>query len=179
MASAGVAVSYASEDSAFLTRLPVNQVAESDGQLYVRTRDQRRGATQALERLLVGRATVLAAHWLCNFTPKANQRFDAKLQGVSLIHSHEADGVLDVVIRLKKQKPECAVKAVAPRPKLPASPEEEMTSGPQIPSVTVPEASANNAAVDVVISIEQKSPLQTPSESTDTGSKVRVYSTEH
>jgi len=56
--------------SSLLDRLPTNQVTELDGQIYVRVVDQRRGATQGLERLLINRATVMAGHWLCNFSPK-------------------------------------------------------------------------------------------------------------
>lgn len=153
----------------FLNRLPLNQATESEGQIYVRVQDQRRGATQALERILIGRATVLAGYSLCQFQPKANQRLDANLQGVQLIHSHEADGVMTVVIKLKKQKPDCTVQVIAPRPES------------LLPVVTVAsEPMVTHGSAEAQTTPERKLPTAQPSpQPTETGYKVRIYSTEH
>ena len=65
---------------AVLTRLSINQVAELDGHVYARVQDQRRGGTQALERLLIGRATCPASR-ACMSTslrwPKAREVVEA------------------------------------------------------------------------------------------------------
>lgn len=151
---------------AVLTRLSINQVAELDGHVYARVQDQRRGGTQALERLLIGRATVLAGHWLCHFTPSPNQRLDVNLQGVSLIYSREVDGVMDVVIKLKKQKPDCIVQTVQVRPE-------------PMPSTST---SSTVSTVNAMPRLEpEQKTLQTipATEPPDKGFKVRVYSTEH
>lgn len=100
-----------------LDQLPVNQVTELDGQVYVRVVDQRRGSLQPLERLLITRATSMASQWLCNFSPKPNLRLEASLQGINVIYSQESESrVVDVVIRLKKQKPDCIIRTVTPPP---------------------------------------------------------------
>lgn len=111
-----VPCAQAAERADFLSRLPANQATESGGQVYVRVQGQRRGSAQALERLLIGRATVIAGHWLCDYTPRASQRLNTNLQGVNLVHAQEAEGVMEIVIKLKKQKPECKVQSTVPRP---------------------------------------------------------------
>jgi hypothetical protein len=155
------------DTQALLNRLAVNQVIEADGYVYVRVQDQRRGATQALERILIGRASVLASYWLCQLTPQSHQRLDANLQGINLIHSREENGVMDVVIKLKKQKPECTVQTIPVRPE---------------PAVVLPQPSS---PVESEISESRAQSEQRPSKATSTmepsgaGFKVRVYSTEH
>lgn len=157
------------ESSAFFRRLAVNQVTESEGQIFVRAQDQRRGATQALERILIGRATVLAGHWFCQFTPQPSQRLEASIQGVSLVYSREVDGLLDVVIKLKKQQPECMIRSVG------QSSEPLVTTGSAISDV-----SAGKVSIGVQTPIEAKSPKSqaTPAAS-ESGFKVQVYSMEH
>lgn len=167
LAMSSVVTGQSAESSAFFRRLPVHQVTESEGHIYVRVQDQRRGATQALERILINRATVLAGHWLCRYTPKANQRLDTNLRGLNLIYSQENEGVLDVVIKLKKQQPECVIQTVASRP--------EPLSAP---------ATADTAEVIAEVGVQaptvQKAskPPATPVPPAS-GFKVRVYSTEH
>jgi hypothetical protein len=164
-----VAAAQSADSSAFFRRLPIQQVTESDGQIYVRVQDQRRGATQALERILINRATVMAGHWLCQYTPKPNQRLDANLQGLSLVYSKELEGIMDVVIKLKKQQPECIIQALAPR----SEPLAATASASVDPAVV-------NAEVEVQAPMAQKA-SQSPatSEPPKSGFKVRVYSTEH
>jgi hypothetical protein len=170
LAISSIAESQPVEPAAFFRSLPVNQVTESEGSIYVRAQDQRRGAMQALERILINRATVLAGHWLCRYTPKANQRLDTNLRGLNLVYSQESEGVMDVVIKLKKQQPECVVQAVVTR------------SEPL--AATVPATSNTTAALNPIESVQapmtQKAPIpQATAESSKAGFKVRVYSTEH
>ncbi len=168
----GVVAAQATLSPDLLNRLPTNQVTELDGQIYVRVMDQRRGATQALERLLINRATAMAGHWLCNFSPKPNQRLEVSLQGVNLIHSHESSGSMEVVIRLKKQKPDCVVQTVASSP-----PPVAATAVPQAPpETTSPSASALPSLPNA------SPPPASPAPSTDAnggGFKVRAYSKEY
>lgn len=169
LAWAAVGNSQTLPSSAFLTGLPFNEVTESDGQIYVRLRDQRRGASQALERQLIGRATVLAGHWLCEFTPKPNQRLETNLQGVNLIHSVEVDGILDVVIRLKTQKPDCTV-----QPRDSTEPKPLAVSASRVVDAHVEGGTTNMANP-----MEQKSPQAvTTIDATEPEFKVRIYSTE-
>lgn len=169
LAWAAVGHSQTPPSSAFLAGLPFNEVTESDGQIYVRLRDQRRGASQALERQLIGRATVLAGHWLCKFTPKPNQRLETNLQGVNLIYSAEVDGILDVVIRLKKQKPDCIV-----QPRDSTDPKPLAGSAPR-----VLDAQVEGGTTNVENPMEQKSPQAIMKiDSTEPEFKVRIYSTE-
>lgn len=171
---AGLAISslgggQTGDPSTFFRRLAVNQVTESEGQIFVRAQDQRRGATQALERILIGRATVLAGHWLCQFTPQPTQRLEANIQGIILVYSHEVDGLLDVVIKLKKQQPECTIQSVALRlePLVKTMP-------------AISDASSGKKLIGDQAPIEVKSPKsQAASGASETGFKVRVYSTEH
>jgi hypothetical protein len=169
LAMSNVAAGQSAESSAFFRRLPVHQVTESEGQIYVRAQEQRRGATQALERILINRATVLAGQWLCQYTPKPNQRLEANLQGLSLVYSKELEGIMDVVIKLKKQQPECVIQTVAPR-----------TEPLAATASAKADASAANAEVGVQAPVAQKAP-QSPAtpEPAQSGFKVRVYSTEH
>ena len=169
LAISSVATSQSVEPAEFLRRLPVNQVTESEGLIYVRAQDQRRGATQALERILINRATMLAGHWLCQYTLKPNQRLDANLQGLSLVYSKELGGVMDVVIKLKKQQPECVIQTVVPRAE-PLAATASATS----------DSAAMNSAVGVQAPMTQKAPnSQVTAEPSEAGFKVRVYSTEH
>jgi hypothetical protein len=166
LALSSVAAGQSAESFAFFRSLPVHQVTESEGQIYVRAQEQRRGATQALERILINRATVLAGHWLCQYTPKPNQRLEANLQGLSLVYSKELEGFMDVVIKLKKQQPECVIQTVASRPEpLSASATDtaEVIAEVGVQAPTVQKASQSPA---------------TP-EPPGSGFKVRVYSTEH
>ncbi len=157
------------EPSTFFRRLAVNQVTESEGQIFVRAQDQRRGATQALERILIGRATVLAGHWFCQFTPQPSQRLEASIQGVSLVYSREVDGLLDVVIKLKKQQPECMIRSVG------QSSEPLVTTGSAISDV-----SAGKVPTDGRAPIEVKPPKShATSGVSETGFKVRIFSTEY
>lgn len=169
LALSSVVAGQSAESSAFFRRLPVHQVMESEGHIYVRAQEQRRGATQALERILINRATVLAGHWLCQYTTKPNQRLEVNLQGLSLVYSKELEGVLDVVIKLKKQQPECVIQTVAPRSELLAA----------TASATA-DAAVVNAEVGGQAPMVQKAskPPATP-EPPKSGFKVRVYSTEH
>lgn len=170
LAISSMAASQSLEPAAFFKSLPVNQVTESEGLIYVRAQDQRRGATQALERILISRATLLAGHWLCQYKPKPNQRLDANLQGLSLVYSKELEGVMDVVIKLKKQQPECVIQTVVPR-------SEPLAATPSAPSDTT---AAMNPVESVQAPMTQKAtnPPAT-AESSKGGFKVRVYSTEH
>jgi hypothetical protein len=166
----------ATDSSQLLNRLPTNQVTALDGQVYVRVMDQRRGATQALERFLINRATVMAGHWLCGFTPKPNQRLEVSLQGVNLIHSQESGGSMDVVIRLKLQKPDCLVQTVAaPSPTLPSQSTAPApnASAPFPPQPVEAPAAALSSATSVV------SPDVSPAETQGGGFKVRAYSNEY
>jgi len=148
---------HAAESAVFINRLPINQATEHDGHVFVRVQEQRRGATQALERQLIGRATVIAGHWLCNFTPKINQRLNTNLQGINLVHANETSGMMDVVIKLKKQKPVCTVQLVAPIAEPPPSP---------------PELISPSLESDTQIERQPQAPV-------DTDIKVRVYPKVH
>lgn len=141
----------AAEYADFLNRLPINQATEYDGHIFVRVNEQRRGAIQALERQLIGRATVIAGHWLCNYTPKINQRLYTNLQGVNLVHANETSGVMDVVIKLKKQKPVCNVMTVAPLsdPTPSSLPSTPLNSEPESPIVP-----QNQAPIDTGIKVQ-------------------------
>ena len=176
--------------SSLLDRLPTNQVTELDGQIYVRVVDQRRGATQGLERLLINRATVMAGHWVCNFSPKPNQRLEVSLQGVNLIHSQESGGSLDVVIRLKKQKPDCVVQTVAaPSPAVSSPPTvNSPVAAPAVsPSVPAPAAAAALPSSSPVASTpvapasapSVAAPNGAPADTQGGGFKVRAYSKEY
>ena len=169
LAISSLAVGQTGEPSAFFRGLAVNQVTESEGQIFVRAQDQRRGKTQALERILIGRATVLAGHWLCQFTPQPTQRLDANIQGVSLVYSREVDGLLDIVIKLKKQQPDCTIQSVALRS------EPLVTTMPAISDV-----SAGKLSTDGQAPIEVKPPKsQATSGASESGFKVRIFSTEY
>ena len=171
---AGIAISSSAvgqtgEPSALFRRLSVNQVTESEGQIFVRTQDQRRGATQALERILIGRATVLAGHWLCQFTPQPTLRLDANIQGVSLVYSREVDGLLDIVIKLKKQQPDCTIQSVALRSEPLAT---------TMPAIS--DESAGKLSTDGRSTIEVKpAKSQDTSGASEAGIKVRIFSTEY
>jgi len=171
---AGIAISSSAlgqtgESAAFFRRMSVNQVTESEGQIFVRTQDQRRGATQALERILIGRATVLAGHWLCQFTPQPTLRLDANIQGVSLVYSREVDGLLDIVIKLKKQQPDCTIQSVALRS------ESVLASKPAIT-----DESSGKVSTDSRLPIQVKpTKSQETSGASEAGIKVRIFSTEH
>ncbi len=170
LAISSMAASQSVEPAAFFRSLPVNQVTESEGLIYVRAQDQRLGAMQALERILINRATVMAGHWLCRYTPKANQRLDTNLRGLNLVYSQENEGVMDVVIKLKKQQPECVIQTVVPR-------SEPLAVTPSAPSDTT---AAMNPVESVQAPMTQKAPHpQATAESSKAGFKVRVYSTEH
>ncbi len=170
LATSSIAASQSVEPAAFFRSLPVNQVTESEGLIYVRAQDQRRGATQALERILINRATMLAGHWLCHYKPKPNQRLDANLQGLSLVYSKELEGVMDVVIKLKKQQPECVIQTFVPRSEPLAA----------TASTTSDTTAAMNSVESVQAPMTQKAPNpQATAESSKGGFKVRVYSTEH
>ena len=171
---AGIAISSSAvgqtgEPSAFFRRLAVNQVTESEGQFFVRVQDQRRGKTQALERILIGRATVLAGHWLCQFTPQPSKRLEANIQGVSLVYSREVEGLLDIVIKLKKQQPECTIQAVVLRSEPIAT---------TIPAIS--DVSAGKGSTDGQATIEEKPPKsEVTSGTSESGFKVRIFSTEY
>ncbi len=169
IAISSLAVGQTGEPAVFFRRLAVNQVTESEGQIFVRTQDQRRGATQALERILIGRATVLAGYWLCQFTPQPSQRLEANIKGVSLVYSKEVEGLLDIVIKLKKQQPDCTIQSVAMRS------EPLATTMPAIPEVSAAKVSTDGPAT-----IEVKPPKsQAASGASEAGFKVRIFSTEH
>ena len=169
LAISSLAVGQTGDPSDFFRRLAVNQVTESEGQIFVRTQDQRRGATQALERILIGRATVLAGHWLCQFTPQPTQRLEANIQGVSLVYSREVDGLLDIVIKLKQQQPDCSIQSVALRS------ESLVTMVP-----TISDVSAEKVLTDGQAPLEVKPPKsQSTSWASESGFKVRIFSTEH
>jgi hypothetical protein len=186
----GVVGAQSTTLSALLDRLPTNQVTELDGQIYVRVVDQRRGATQGLERLLINRATVMAGHWLCNFSPKPNQRLEVSLQGVNLVHSQESGGSMDVVIRLKKQKPDCVVQTVAAPPPAVSSPSTAnlpVSAPAAIPPVSVP-APAVALPSPSPVSPPFVAPASAPTVATQNGApadtqgggfKVRAYSKEY
>lgn len=171
---AGIAISssalgQAGEPSVFFRRLAVNQVTESEGQFFVRVQDQRRGKTQALERILIGRATVLAGHWLCQFTPQPSKRLEANIQGVSLVYSREVEGLLDIVIKLKKQQPDCTIQSVTLRSEPLVAP---------IPAIT--DESAGKLSTDGRSTIEVKpAKSQETSGASATDLKVRIFSTEY
>ena len=126
----------------------------------------------------------MASQWLCNFSPKPNQRLEASLQGINLIYSHESESrVMDVVIRLKKQKPDCIIKTVTPPPAaLPAPAPNSSNDGASVvapqskpddqlqspPSRTSPEGRDKDPA---------SRPLANPA--VDSGIKVQSYSTEY
>ena len=166
--------------SEMLNRLPINQVTESDGQIYVRVVGQRRGVIQPLDSALMSRATVMAGHWLCNFTPKPNQRLNVTLQGVKLIQVQESAGTMDVVIRLQKQKPDCIVQTLAAPPLPPAA-----VPAPALPAATM--STASPAPLPVSPSPDATpaptvgaSPAPGAAEATsDNGFKVRAYSSEY
>ena len=168
-AISSLAVGQTGEPAAFFRRLAVNQVTESEGQIFVRTQDQRRGATQALERILIGRATVLAGHWLCHFTPQPTLRLDANIQGVSLVYSREVDGLMDIVIKLKKQQPVCTIQSVALRS------ESLATTMPAISDV--PAGNVSSVGRSAIESKPTKS--QETSGTSEAGIKIRIFSTEH
>lgn len=154
-----VPVAHAQASAALFEQLPVGQVSERDGYLYVRVTDQRRGTTQALDRILVNRATLIASQWLCNHTPNPQQRLEVSLQGVHTVFAQESPtGLMNVVVRFKKQAPACTVLAVAP------SPAPTSTASPSV-------ANPSTGAV-------QSRSVPPPEASAD-GFKTRVYSTEH
>ncbi len=145
-----------------LTSLAANNVIEHEGQLYVRVREKRLGIMQPLERSLIGRATELAAHWLCGYTPKVNQRLDVRLQGVSLVYSNEEDGFLDVVIKLKNQKPDCKV----------------MTYSRPSESSEQNEISSINNTSEIIVKEQRLTLPQKTQDPADTNIRIRVYPTE-
>ena len=66
-----------------------------------------------LELLMLDRASMMAAYWLCNLAPKPNERLEARLIGVNIIYSQETESrSMDVVVRINKQKPECVIKKI-------------------------------------------------------------------
>ena len=169
IAISSLAVGQTGESDAFFRRLAVNQETESEGQVFVRTQDQRRGATQALERILIGRATVLAGHWLCKFTPQHAQRLEANIQGVSLVYSREIEGLLDIVIKLKKQQPDCTIQSL------------DMRSVPVATTISgKSDVSVGKVLADGQATIDVK-PLKSQATSgvSESGFKVRIFSTEH
>ena len=169
LAISSLAVGQTAEPSAFFLRLAVNQVTESEGQIFVRAQDRRRGATQGLERILIGRATVLAGHWLCQFTPQPTQRLETNIKGISLVYSKEVEGLLDIVIKLKKQQPDCTIQAVVLRSEPIAS---------TIPAISG--VSAGKGSTDGHATIEEKPPKsEVTSGALESGFKVRIFSTEH
>jgi hypothetical protein len=166
LAVSSLAAGQSTESSAFFRRLPIHQVTESEGHIYVRAQDHRRGATQALERILINRATVMAGNWLCQYTPKPNQRLDANLQGLSLVYTNELEGIMDVVIKLKKQQPECVIQTVASRP-------EPLSASATDTAEVIAEVGVQAPTVQ-----KASKPPATPVPPAS-GFKVRVYSTEH
>jgi hypothetical protein len=169
LAISSSAIGQTGESSSFFRRLAVNQVTESEGQFFVRVQDQRLGKTQALERILIGRATVLAGHWLCQFTPQPSKRLEANIQGVSLVYSREVEGLLDIVIKLRKQQPDCTIQSVALRSEPLVAP---------IPAIT--DEPAGKLSTDGRSTIEVKpAKSQETSGASEAGIKVRIFSTEY
>ena len=93
----------------FFNSLPLDQVIESKGRLYLHTREKRSGALDLLERKLVLRSQVLIGNWLCNYSPKPTEKLDFNLTGLSIVHSQEIVGVLDLVVSINTQEPKCVV----------------------------------------------------------------------
>lgn len=178
----GAVMPQSTDGSPVWDQLPINQVTEVNGQIYVRVMEQRRGNLQPIESLLVHRATTMAAHTLCQYTPKPNQRLEAKLQGVTLIHSKESDQrVREVVIRLKKQKPECIVQTIASAP--PPSPAGSVGNPPATQEVTTESGTLPSGSPTLQPTVEpievQTNATPSPIQGLDLGVKVQSLSKEY
>jgi len=57
-------------------------------------------------------ASALLAQYLCHFKPEQNKRLVTALKGVHTVHSVEGDGVLELVVEVRKQQPVCEVRTL-------------------------------------------------------------------
>jgi len=63
-----IPISQAAEMDPFFSGLPLNQVVEANGGIYVRLRESPKGKLQAIESQLIFKGTILAGYWFCKYS---------------------------------------------------------------------------------------------------------------
>jgi hypothetical protein len=107
----GLAIPFSNafEIDSFLSSLPINQIIENNGGVYVRMREARKGKIQATENLLIFKGTILAGYWFCKYTPQPNEKLNVNLVGLNVVHSSESKNIFEVIVFFKNQKPICQI----------------------------------------------------------------------
>jgi hypothetical protein len=86
-----------------------NQVVEKNDFLYIKLSATIRDEAFPLEKLLILRGENKISQWLCNYIPSQEKKLDAKLYGLQVIQSEEINKERHVLLRVKRQNPECKI----------------------------------------------------------------------
>jgi len=90
-----------------------NEVVESGGVVYVRLSAPILDPSVPQEKILTLKGMRLLANWMCKFKPAPGQRLETTLNGIGVVDSGEAGERRFVVLKVKKQNPECRVMQVS------------------------------------------------------------------
>ena len=123
-----IPISQAAEMDPFFSGLPLNQVVEANGGIFVRLRETPKGKLQAIESQLIFKGTILAGYWFCKYSQQLNERLNVNLRGLDVVYSSKSNNMAEVVVFFKNQNPTCLIeKITSPKPQVDQNVEASMS----------------------------------------------------
>ena len=108
-----IPISQAAEMDPFFSGLPLNQVVEANGGIFVRLRETPKGKLQAIESQLIFKGSILAGYWFCKYSQQLNERLNVNLRGLDIVYSSKSNNFAEVVVFFKNQNPTCHIEKIS------------------------------------------------------------------